>query len=95
MSCAGVIGRVLCEPVAFVETDDLGEGFRLGIRLDASCDVTGLIADVSDKENDFFLQQKHTLTTSVFNYIHFFVFNIQPTNSDFKMSKEFEFKLSK
>ena len=42
--------------MAFVETDDLGDGFRLGMRLEASADVTGLIALPSDKENDFFLQ---------------------------------------
>ena len=52
-----MIGNVLCEPVALVETDDLGDGLRLGMRLEASCDVTGLIAEPSDNENDFFLQQ--------------------------------------
>ena len=53
-----MIGNVLCDPVAFVDTDDLGEGFRLGIMLEASADVTGLIALPSDKENDFFLKLK-------------------------------------
>ena len=41
-----------------METDDLGDGLRLGMRLEASADVTGLIALPSDKENDFFLKCK-------------------------------------
>ena len=55
LSCAGVIGKVLCDPVALVDTEERGDGLRLGMRLDASCDVTGLIAELSERENDFFL----------------------------------------
>ena len=48
LSCAGVIGNVRWEPLAFVDMEDLGDGFRLGHKLDASKEMTGLTADESE-----------------------------------------------